>query len=266
MSLPARLWRIGATGFAFAVFGVITLLLSLSVLPLLALTAADSDAASRRVQRVFYYGCRWFIWLMKSLGLLTYELHGREHLRVPGRLIVANHPSLIDMVFMMAWMPQLDCIVKQDLWHNPFLRRAVIWAGYIGNASPEGLVENCVASLQAGRSLIVFPEGTRSVPGRRSVFRRGAAHIALRSGADVVPLRIRCEPVMLTKGSKWYQVPEQTPHYIFEALVPLHPERGRRESEANGATARRLTLQLEAMLLDPHPRPAAAAVQVLSLQ
>lgn len=265
MNQLGRAWRVCATGFAFAVFGLVSLLLSLTLLPLVAVTAADTDSARRRVQRVVHYGCRWFIWLMKSLGLITYELHGREQLRVPGRLIVANHPSLIDVVFMLAWMPQLDCIVKQDLWHNPFLRRAVGWAGYIGNATPEGLVESCVASLQAGRSLIVFPEGTRSVPGRRSVFRRGAAHIALRSGVEVVPVRIRCEPITLTKGSKWYQVPEQPPHYTFVAGAPIRPERGRREGDGNSMAARRLTAQFES-LLNVEARPAAAAVPVYSLQ
>ncbi|MFI4978857.1 MAG: lysophospholipid acyltransferase family protein [Nevskiales bacterium] len=265
MNPLGRAWRVGATGFAFAVFGLVSLLLSLTVLPLVAVSAADVDGARRRVQRVIHYGCRWFIWLMKSLGLITYELHGREHLQVPGRLIVANHPSLIDVVFLLAWMPQLDCIVKQDLWHNPFLRRAVGWAGYIGNASPDGLIESCTASLQAGRSLIVFPEGTRSMPGRRSVFRRGAAHIALRSDADIVPLRIRCEPITLTKGSKWYQVPEQPPHYTFIAAAPMRPERGCREGDSASMAARRLTAQFE-VLLNVEARSAAAAVPIYSLQ
>jgi 1-acyl-sn-glycerol-3-phosphate acyltransferase len=266
MKLLDRGWRIFATGLAFATFGMVTLLLSLSLFPLLAVTAADVDRASRRVQAGVHYGCRWFIWFMKTLGLITYEIRGREHLAAPGRLIVANHPSLIDVVFLFAWLPQLDCIVKQELWLNPYLRRAVGWAGYIGNASPEGLVETCAAALRAGRTLIVFPEGTRSTPGKPMRLQRGAARIALQSGAPVVPLQIRCEPITLTKGLKWYQVPERPAHYTFTVLPPLHADWYQREGEPQGAAARRLTAQFETLLTPAEVRPAAAAVQVYSLQ
>jgi 1-acyl-sn-glycerol-3-phosphate acyltransferase len=265
MKLAGRGWRIFATGLAFATFGLVALLLSLTLFPLLAVTAADVDRAARRVQAAVHYGCRWFIWFMKTLGLITYELHGREHLKVPGRLIIANHPSLIDVVFLFAWLPQLDCIVKQELWRNPYLRRAVGWAGYIGNATPEGLVESCAASLRAGRTLVVFPEGTRSTPGQALRLQRGAARIALQSGVEVVPVQIRCEPITLTKGLKWYQVPERTPHYRFTALPPLRADRYQLEGEPQGHAARRLTAHFETVLT-AELVPAAEAVPVYSLQ
>lgn len=266
MKLIERAWRIFATGLAFSIFGLLTLLLSLTLFPLLAVTARDLDRAARRVQAAVHYGCRWFVWAVKSLGLISYEINGREHLMVPGRLIVANHPSLIDVVFLFAWLPQLDCIVKQELWLNPYLRRAVGWAGYIGNATPDGLVDTCAAALRSGRTLIVFPEGTRSTPGRPMRLQRGAAHIALRSGAPVVPVQIRCEPITLTKGLKWYQVPERRPHYSFKVLPPLLAESYRHADEPAAQAARRLTAQFEALLTPAEVRPAAAAVRIYSLQ
>lgn len=266
MKLIDRAWRIFATGLAFSLFGLVTLLLSLTLFPLLAVSAPDVDRAARRVQAAVHYGCRWFVWVMKSLGLISYEISGREHLLAPGRLIVANHPSLIDVVFLFAWLPQLDCIVKQELWLNPYLRRAVGWAGYIGNATPEGLVETCASSLRGGRTMIVFPEGTRSTPGQPMRLQRGAARIALQSGAPVVPVQIRCEPITLTKGLKWYQVPERAAHYTFNVLPPLQAESYRRAGEPTAQAARRLTAHFETLLTPAQARPAAAAVQVYSLQ
>ena len=70
---------------------------------------------------------------MRVLGILTYRVEGAERLREPGRLIVANHPTLLDVVLLVSQMPEVDCIVKRGLWRNPFLRWPVSWAGYLPN-------------------------------------------------------------------------------------------------------------------------------------
>ncbi|GAC1629730.1 MAG: lysophospholipid acyltransferase family protein [Nevskia sp.] len=246
-----RAWRIAATGFCFVMFGLSALMLSVTVFPLFALITRDVRRRSERVQYVLHWGCRIFIQLMRVLGLLRWEVQGRERLAERGRMIVANHPSLIDVVFFLSWMPQADCIMKQALQHNPFLRWTVGWAGYIGNASPEGLIEDCVATLRAGRSLIVFPEGTRSVPGQTAAFKRGAARIALVSGAELLPVRIRCEPITLTKQNAWWQVPAQPPLYRFVVGEPFRA--GEPAGETPAAAARRLTAQLQQLLVPPEP-------------
>lgn len=259
MTAPDRVWRTAATGFSFAVFGLSALGLSMTVFPLIALVTPDPARRSARVQYVLHLGCRGFVRLMRVLGLLSVEAHGIDRLRQRGRMIVANHPSLIDVVFFLSWMPQADCIMKQALQHNPFLHWTVGWAGYIGNASPEGLIEDCVATLRAGRSLIVFPEGTRSVPGHAPVFKRGAARIALASGAEMLPVQIRCEPITLTKHSAWWRVPARPPHYRFTVGEPFRAAVPATNAETPGAAARRLTEQLQQLLVPAAPGLAAAA-------
>jgi len=260
-----RGWRIFATGLSFTVFGCSTLLLTATLFPLLWLWSRDVDERRLRFQHTYHRGCRFFIGFMKTLGLISYEVHGLEHLRGGNRLILANHPSLIDAVFLLSWMPEAVCIVKQALWHNPFLSWAVRAAGYIGNASPEGLIEDCTASLRAGHTLIVFPEGTRSVPGRPPQFKRGAARIALGAAVPIIPVQICCEPITLTKGQKWYQVPERTPHYSFVVGAPLPAARfAATPGESTSQAARRLTRQLQAVLV-PSPDSLGEADPVWSM-
>src|SRR3546814_9151487 len=103
---------------------------------------------------------------MRALGVSSWEIHGAERLKVPGQLIIANHPTLIDVVLLLGYIPQTDCIVKASLFHNPFTRLPLHWAGYIGDSNPTQLVADCVATLKAGHSLMIFPEGTRSHPGQ----------------------------------------------------------------------------------------------------
>jgi 1-acyl-sn-glycerol-3-phosphate acyltransferase len=236
-----RAWRVLATGFSFSVFGIGGLLLALTVFPLLRLLSWRRDVLRRRIQRAMHYSFQLFVWLMKSLGLLTYEVQGRERLLGRGQLIIANHPSLIDVVFLISLVPEVDCIVKQALWHNPFLRWPVAWARYIPNREPQALVADCVAALRSGRSLIVFPEGTRTVPGQSMTMKRGAAQIALAASSPIVPVTIVCDPPTLTKAEAWYQVPLRRPHWTVRVGAAFTAEQVVDSAEGQPLAARRLT-------------------------
>ncbi len=56
---------------------------------------------------------------MSGVGVLSYEFHGAERLGRPGQIILANHPSLIDVVFLIGFTPQATCIVKEALFPQP---------------------------------------------------------------------------------------------------------------------------------------------------
>jgi len=237
-----QVWRLFGTGLSFASFGLGGIVLSLTLFPLIRLTSSGPDVTRRRIQRAMHHTFRLFVLQMKLLGLLTCEISGQERLRQPGRLIVANHPSLIDVVLLIALMPEADCIVKQALWRNPFLRWPVAWADYIPNdGSAEQLVEDAAAKLRAGRSLIVFPEGTRSVPGRPLSMQRGAARIALAAGAEILPVTILCRPAMLTKGEPWYRIPPQPGHWQLLVGEPFRPAAHAPPGLPEAVAARRLT-------------------------
>ena len=132
--------------------------------------------------------------------------HDIDKLREPGLLVVANHPTLLDAVFLMSFMPQADCVVKASHYDNFWLSGAARGAGYIPNRSGPQLVEECAERLRRGRSVLIFPEGTRSPKNGLGTFARGAAHIALRAGSDLVPVTIECDPATLYRGKasvKW---------------------------------------------------------------
>jgi 1-acyl-sn-glycerol-3-phosphate acyltransferase len=163
-----------------------------------------------------HYSFYFFIGLMHRLGIMTYSIKGLEKLNKPGQLIIANHPTLIDIVFLISRIPLASCIVKEKLWHNPFTKGSVINAGYISNGYAEKMIEESVSYLQAGGTMIIFPEGTRSVAGVEYKFQRSAARIGLLANTRVTPVIIHCSPSTLTKAEKWYQIPERRFHLAME--------------------------------------------------
>lgn len=130
-----RYWRVLATGLSFLAFGIGGLLLRIVVFPLLQLVVWERAARVTAARAILRLTFRGFVGLMRGLGVLRYEFIGLEKLERGGLLILANHPSLIDTVFLMAFVKRADCIVKSHLWNNPFTRGPVRAAGYISNDS-----------------------------------------------------------------------------------------------------------------------------------
>lgn len=237
-------WRVAGSGLCFALVGLVCVLLSVAVFPLIRLISSGDAATRWRVRQCVYHVYRSLIRVARALGVISYELHGGERLLAPGQLVVANHPSLIDVLFIGSQMPQVDCIVKDALLRNPFLSAPVRWAGYIPNGEPERLIETCAATLHAGNSLLVFPEGTRSVPGQPLKLKRGAAHIALASGCDLLPVTVVCRPSSLTKTDVWYRVPQRRPHWSVTVGEPIRLAGLLVPGETRTQAARRVTEHL----------------------
>ena len=251
----ARLSRAFRTGVAFAVFGMGAVLVAGAGFPLLRLFSADRDRGERRAQRLVHLSFRAFVAFMSALGLIRVRRSGLERLRQqrPG-VVVANHPTLIDVVLLIAAMPQADCVVKEAAWRNPVLRGVVRGAGYLPNRQGGALVEDCVRRIRQGRWLLLFPEGTRSPRGYLGAFHRGAAHIALQAGCEVMPVVITCTPPTLGKGEPWYQVPDRTADI---AITVQEPQRADRPGCAETRAAREWTWDLHALY---EARLAAAGV------
>jgi 1-acyl-sn-glycerol-3-phosphate acyltransferase len=241
----ARGYRIVGTGISFAIFGIWGVGLGLFVCPVLSRIAPNREAGELRVQRVVHLGFRAFVRVMMGFGLLEVRTRGAERLQKPDALlIVANHPTLIDVVLLGHLIPQLDCVVKKEAWSNPCMRSVVDSAGYIPNDLGEDLVDACTAHVRRGRRLLLFPEGTRSPKGQLGSFRRGAAHVALSAGVPIVPIVIRCEPPSLMRGQKWYNVPETKMVFTIEICEALHFQPLVEDGEARGSAARKINRAL----------------------
>lgn len=215
-------WRVAATGLSFASFGLGGVAIAAVVAPVVQLSSKNPEMRQQRAQQIIRYSFKGFTEMMVKLGIMTYSVEGLDKLyHSRQELIIANHPTLIDVVIMIGLMQQANCVVKQSLWSNPFTRGPVRSAGYILNAGSQQFVEDCVSRLKEpnAASLLIFPEGTRTEKGScLNEFQRGAANIAIRAHVPIRPVLIRCTPSTLTKNEKWYHVPAQPFHIEIKVL------------------------------------------------
>jgi 1-acyl-sn-glycerol-3-phosphate acyltransferase len=240
------LWRLVGTGVAFASFGIGGILMTIFVFPCIALISADEEKRIRRVRRSIYFAFRGFVAALRMGGVIDSRFHDAGRLiNCHGVLIVANHPSLLDTVFLMSRMPNVQCIIKHELWSNRYLGGVMRAAGYIRNdGDPESMLQQCRKTLDAGQNILVFPEGTRTVPGQEVKFHRGFANIATFFKANIQLVTIKCEPSTLTKGNPWYAIPSRQARFDITFDEQLDMSDYLRH-EPRSLKVRKLTRQLE---------------------
>ncbi|WP_373423493.1 lysophospholipid acyltransferase family protein [Acinetobacter sp. YH01022] len=242
------LWRVGATGFSFASFGIGGVAIGGLVAPLVNLSTRNPDLRQQRAQKVIKHSFKGFTEMMVKLGIMTYDIEGLEKLQHSQQeLVIANHPTLVDVVVLIGLMEQANCVVKQALWSNPFTKGPVQSAGYILNAGSEQFIHDCVEKLRQDQaaSLLIFPEGTRTAKGELlNEFQRGAANIAIRANVPIRPVLISCTPSTLTKNEKWYHIPSQPFHIQVKVLDAIQVDDLLEDASVNPKNVRQLNHQL----------------------
>lgn len=244
LRLLGRAWRTAATQLCFAVFmSASVLALPLAVLLLVLVGPRRRGRVGKAVVRVFF---RFFVGLMRTLGVLDLEARGLERLNGEGLFVVANHPTLIDFVVLASIVPRADCLVKSSLRIHWAMRWPVALAGYIPNDRGEETLDLCRRSLDSGNSIVIFPEGTRTPAGHPPHLKRGAAQLALRCGRALTQVVIDCPSSNLEKGGTWWLAPPERTRMRVEVLEAEDSAAimARYDGEANPA-ARALTALLE---------------------
>lgn len=217
-----HLWRLFATTLSFTVFGIGGLLMGVVIFPLLFVFVRRRERRKFIARKLVGRAFGGFWEMMHLLRIFDYRIEGDEFIDdCRNQLVVANHPTLIDVVILISLFPRANCVIKSAVTRNIFMRSVVRAADYISNSQPEELLVSCVAYLKTGGSLMLFPEGTRSKAGQGLDFKPGAATVAARTGVDILPVVIKCEPLVLSKEQPWYFVPETRPEFTIRVLPPF---------------------------------------------
>lgn len=221
---PWRLWQALVMPVFYPLFGLGCLWLYL--LTFLPRSRASVRERALWLRRQFGQLSRRWLRLGALLGLLDHRVidqRGEAATPDQGKVMLANHPSLVDVLFVLAEMPELCCVLKDELRRVPLLGRLINALDYMSNVSPEALLDEGERRLAAGESLLIFPEGTRTKGRSRLRFRPGAAELSLRTGAAVQPIVIHYHGRYLSGLDRWYHLPRKRLRYEIEIPEPVLP-------------------------------------------
>ena len=198
--------------FAMTVFGVGAVILAVFVFPfirLFTLRRKDFGVVARAyVSHTF----RVFLGFLNLLHVSIRKVENEDDYRnIHSKIIIANHPSLLDFVYIMSLVPNSTCIVRGGLTKTPL--RGVIKQAYITNTTTfEDMCVECKKLTDMGCNVIIFPEGTRTPRHGKNNYKKGAARIALYCGCDVQPVFIG--------GSDKYGLGKHDPLWSYNHVEP----------------------------------------------
>lgn len=227
-----RLWRTFGFTISYPFFAAGCVLLALAA----PLSGISVDKPQQRVRRMRLWAhslARGYLNLVTFMGLVRVDWPDQHEL--PPGLIVANHPSLVDAVWILASQRDIALVLKGDLERFKVVRYLVARLGYVSNSDPEKLLDEGVELLRQGERLLVFPEATRSEPGQLLRFRLGAAELAIRAQVAVHPIVIFKHGEYLSKSCPWYAFPNDKLRWrmrhakSIDANLTTPPRQARRE-------------------------------------
>lgn len=170
-----------------------------------------------------------FAMLAGIVGLRS-EVRGRENLPDGPCLVASKHQSAWDTLIFSQLLDAPAYVVKQELTWVPlfgwYLQKlgvvAIDRAG--GSKALRRMVAEARAAVAAGRSIVIFPEGTRTPPGMRRAYHPGVAALYRELGLPVVP-------VALNSGLFWGRraFRKRSGTIVLEFLPPIPPGLPRRE-------------------------------------
>jgi 1-acyl-sn-glycerol-3-phosphate acyltransferase len=141
----------------------------------------------------------WWLEVLLGIGL---EVRGRENVPAGAILVAGKHQSLFETFALLPLFDDPAMVLKRELLYIPLFGWFAAKFGMIavdrgaGASALRRLVERAARTARAGRQILIFPEGTRRMPGAPPAYRPGAAALYLRLG-------IPCVPMALNSGLFW---------------------------------------------------------------
>jgi len=146
-----------------------------------------------KVHKIAKLWARMLLWLTNT----RVEVIGRENvLREKPQIFMANHQSDFDILIVLAHIPgQFRWIAKKELFKIPVFGKAMRNAGYIeidrqNHEKALKSLDEAARKIREGKSVVTFPEGTRSRDGKIKPFKQGMFHLAIQAGVPIVPISI----------------------------------------------------------------------------
>lgn len=226
-----------------------SMVIGFAIFPVIRLFSKNKNDFRAKARRYMSNVFKRFLFTLRIVGFGKMRMSELERFKnTKGKIIVSNHPSLLDFVCLTALSPNLNCIVRSGLKKTPYL--GIISQIYITNAENyDDLFSACKEDLDNGNNVLIFPEGTRTPRFSRNIYQKGAARIALYAKCDILPIFLG--------GSDKYGLGKHDPlfsfntveQYLYDFILLPEIKSSDYEDMPTPAAAKRITDKIEEEIL-----------------
>ena len=190
--------------FLFAFFGSGALILNFIIFPFINFFISEE----KRIyisSNIIHSSWKFFINMILFCKIIRINFHNKDRLKdIKGKIIVANHPTYIDILILIANMKNTLCVAKKELKKNFFMANIVKTAYIVNDENNLEFINETKNALDSGFNIIIFPTGTRTEENKELKLHKGASNLAVQCNKDIIPVYINCSRKFLAKGQKVY--------------------------------------------------------------
>jgi len=153
-------------------------------------------AVDRSGEAVIWVARNWVRWILGTCGVRV-DVSGLEHLDpAHACVLMANHQSVWDSAAIVATLPgSFRFVAKRELTWIPFFGWVLVAGGHViidraDRARSVQSLERAAARVRGGKTVVIFPEGTRARTGQIGEFKSGGFHLALAAQVPIVPASV----------------------------------------------------------------------------
>lgn len=194
---------------------LLALMLILGSARLILICAVSARARHKQIGRLAIMQVfRAYLAALHHLNIVRIDVSELDRLAgEPGLILAPNHPSLLDALLVTSRFPDVVCVMKAQVLRSLLFGQGAKIAGYIPNEPVREMVNIASEELRRGSHLLLFPEGTRTVPSSSISLKGSLAVIAKRARAPVQTLLIQTDSNFLGKSWCMRQVPDFPVHF-----------------------------------------------------
>lgn len=186
------------------------------IFPVLSVCKKDKKVFAQ----VIHNSWKIFIKIMEKSGIIKVRINGNLS-DIKGKIVVASHPSFIDIILLIGNMQPSVCLAKKSILKNPIMRNIVKSLYIINDIDPEEFKKSATEALKEGYNIVIFPTGTRTLPDEKIKIHKGAAQISIASRVDIVPVKIETDYPFLIKNHFPLDANDKTINYTLTVLPEI---------------------------------------------
>lgn len=234
------------------IIGTGSVFLAVCIFPLIRIFSFSNYKFKKRGRRFVSVSFKAFVTLLRITGIVHLKISRQDKLKLKklkSRIIVANHPSILDVVILMSIIPDSDCIVGQQ-YVKTILGGVIRQVFIINSIDIEDLFETCRKTVCDKSNILIFPEGTRTVQDGNSHYKKGAARIAAFCNTDIQPLLISgTDKRGLQKNNPFWSY-NRKENYVYEIKVLEQIKIDDFKNLPSPACAKRVTEKISKLIHD----------------
>ena len=195
--------------------------------------------------RIISQWARFNVWWLEKCCGVHYRINGREHIPAGNGIVLCKHQSTWETLILQQVFPAQVWLLKRELLWVPLfgwalaLLEPIAIDRHAGRKAIRQLIDQGMKKLQAGRWVIIYPEGTRTAPGTKGHYAPGGAMLAERSGYPVIPIAHNAGEFWPRRGFIKH------PGTISMVIGPAIETRGRKAQDINAEVESWIEGQME---------------------